>query len=71
MTSALVSSIHMTLSVRASIKESVSHDSEIGGNSYRWVGCRRAARDYPFRAPLNHRLPAAVSLQGSCLTLVS
>ncbi|RAU95612.1 hypothetical protein DQP58_11855 [Mycobacterium colombiense] len=32
MTSALVSSIHMTLSVWATIKESLSHDSENLGN---------------------------------------
>jgi hypothetical protein len=32
MTSALVSSIHMTLSLRATIKESLSHDSENYGN---------------------------------------
>ncbi|AXO24417.1 hypothetical protein GBP88_13750 [Mycobacterium avium subsp. hominissuis] len=32
MTSALVSSIHMTLSVWATIKESLSHDSENVGN---------------------------------------
>ncbi|TDK84926.1 hypothetical protein EI067_31735 [Mycobacterium paragordonae] len=71
MTSALESSIHMTLTVRACIKESVSHDSENGGNSYRWVGCRREAPDYPFPARLNHLPPALVVQQGSCLTLVS
>ncbi|SIP68038.1 conserved hypothetical protein [Mycobacterium tuberculosis] len=39
MTSALESSIHMTASLKAAIKELVSHDSENSGNSYRSVGC--------------------------------
>lgn len=36
---ALESSIHMTASLKAAIKELVSHDSENSGNSYRSVGC--------------------------------
>jgi hypothetical protein len=38
MTSALVSSIHMPLSVWVTLKESLSHVSENRGNSYRRVG---------------------------------
>ncbi|ULL11907.1 hypothetical protein CKW46_24035 [Mycobacterium liflandii] len=52
MTSALESSIHMTLSVEVAIKESLSHDSENRGNSYRWVGCRcRSARQPLWAGP--------------------
>src|SRR5882757_11010413 len=44
MTSALESSIHMPLSLWAPFKESVSHDSENGGNYYCRVGWRRPGR---------------------------
>jgi hypothetical protein len=37
MTSALLSSIHMTLTLLVSFKETLSHGSENGGNSYRRV----------------------------------
>ncbi|ORB47225.1 hypothetical protein B4U45_07550 [Mycobacterium persicum] len=48
MTSALESSIHMSLSVGVTLKESLSHDSENGGNSYPWVGCASGVGT-PFR----------------------
>jgi hypothetical protein len=44
MTSALVSSIHMYWTVTITIKRSLSHDSENGGNSYRRVGSTLPAR---------------------------